>query len=186
MPEPVKKDFHSVARFLRTFPWSLYSKLQWMYACEVAKQISYPIPLERFAELCRVRESTLIKWGKHKSPSRHWNKLTELDEIDIEYFLTKFQRAMWVFDVNKDVPSEFQPLIDVLIDERKLAIGKQHIASANQLQEMRQVIYTSYKDLELKELGVLFNGGNNDLDELESDVIKSIINERLVNRPQQK
>jgi hypothetical protein len=179
MPEPVKKDFHSVARFLRTFPRSLYSKLQWMYACEVAKQISYPIPLERFAELCRVRESTLIKWARKKSPPRNWSKLTELDEADVEFLLFMFQRVWWIFDTNREVPSEFLPSVDVLISERKQALGQKHIADANQLQEIKQGIYLKYKDLELKELGTVFNNGNNDLDELEFDVIKTLINQKL-------
>jgi hypothetical protein len=110
----------------------------------------------------------------NKNISNYYN----LSDIEIDLFLDNLKTVNW--NLWRNIPEKYLPIVDKLLSEFEQINNRGHIQSSIKSQTTKKSIIDKYSNLSLTELGRLYQNGNNDeLDDFEKDVIKELINKML-------
>lgn len=159
----------------------LFSTLIYEHAKDKTKQLSEPLTLGKLASACKIQHETVNKYihsGVVKKNLTHFSPITT---NDIDTFLSNLKKLRWKYD--KNIPEHLKPYAESFIKQREKEKRQKIIDLAKSRANDEYEYNLKYETLSLEELGSLYKGGlNEDLDDIEKDVIKRIINDRINNK----
>lgn len=160
-------------------PSDLFNKLMYEYAKHKSQQLTQPIRLVSFANACNINQSTVIRYIQTDTVNKNLSPFSTITDSDIETFLNHVKKLRWNY--GKDIPSHLEPYADILIENVKKETIHKIIAKAEIRELDEQDYYQEYEPLPLEALGKLYGGGKNpDLDDIENDAIRKLINRKLL------
>lgn len=173
------KKLADIAEILEMHPSELFSKLMYEYAKNKSQQLSEPIKLNVLSDACNISISTVSECIQIGTFKKHLNYYSTISSSDIEHFLNNLKKRRWNY--GKHIPAYLEPYANALVENFYKAKGNKFVASAADIKRYEQNLYKEYESLSLLELGKLFQGGkNDDLDAAENDVIKKLIDFKLL------
>lgn len=173
------KTVDDVAEKVEMYPYDLYSKLMYEHAKNKSNLLTKPVMLGTLAAACNMKQSTLVKCIQTPLCEIRLNYYSLINTVDIEIFLTNVKKLKWNY--GNCIPTYLEPYVDALLKDVIKAKNNKFIAQAKSRELNEGNFYQEYEHLTLEELGKLYSGGKNvELEDYENDVIKKLINKKLL------
>ena len=173
----VRVDLSEEAAKLELSSGALYSKLIYRSIKAKVERLKLPIKIFNVAYGSYLAESLVLRLFKEGS-SHNLNIYSEVTIKDIELFLSKVDKLTWRH--GKYIPSYLLPFLHEMGQEKAQIESDKFLQKANEMDRLHQELFNQYSPLSLKDLGAVFKGGINDLDDDDNLILKKIINQKIL------